>query len=106
MENTTDKSPFDREMQIETAELANAALEQLEARLTARLQLPRRFRRRNLLALLRSGQIAEDELISQWLAAYHTVMEYAAERASGPPRDHSRIEEQGPPEAALAAFGI
>lgn len=105
MENTTDRGLFDVEAQVETEELVLAALLDLEVRLAARLKLPRGTLRRRLLPLLRSGAVAEDELVSKWLAAYHAAMEYAAERASEPPRDLGGMDEQGPHDAALAAFG-
>lgn len=105
MENTTDKSPFDVAVQAETEAIVLATLDEVESRLAAQLGIPRRSLRRRLLPLLRSGAVAEDELVSRWLAAYHTAMEYAAERASGPPRNLRGMDEQGPHEAALAAFG-
>lgn len=105
MQNTTNKSSFDVAAHLETEEFVLATLAELEVRLAARLKLQRGTLRRRLLPLLRSGEVAEDELVAQWLAAYHAAMEYAAERASEPPRDPSGMSEQGPHDAALAAFG-
>lgn len=82
-------------------------LNELEMQLASRLGLTRRVLRKELQMRLRAGTLAEDELVSRWLEAHHVAMEYAAERAAGPPHGPtSRNEEQGPHDAALAVFGV
>jgi len=105
MANNTKDDRFDVPAQQETEESVLAALNELEMQLAARLRIPARTVRRQLVRMLRTGELDETALVAQWLAAYHAAMECAAERA-GPPRDLSPREEQGPQEAALAAFGV
>lgn len=106
--NTDDRfvdDRFDVPAQQETEESVLAELDELEAQLAAELRINPRVLRRQLVRMLRTGEVVETALVARWLAAYHCVMECAAERA-GPPRDLHVNEDQGPLEAALAAFGV
>lgn len=44
----------------------------------AELRLNPRTLRRQLVRMLRTGEVAETALVARWLAAYHSAMEYAA----------------------------
>jgi len=105
MANNTKDDRFDVHAQQETEESALAELNELERQLAAQLRIPARTLRRQLVRMLRTGELDETPLVAQWLAAYSAAIECAAERA-GPPRDLPLREEQGPQEAALAAFGV
>jgi hypothetical protein len=101
MENANPK-PLEVVSHVETKELALLELERVEVELAARLGIPRPQLRRRVVAMLRAGELDEDAVVTRWLAAYDVAMEYAS---AGPPQRSSTKDDQGPQDAALAAFG-
>lgn len=99
-------SPLDVLATVETEENIIARLEELELELAARYEIPKRQLRRELPRRIRAGEVDENSRTEEWLFLYSAAIEYATIQTGGPPRAAAPSNtEQGPHDAALAAFG-
>lgn len=97
-------NPLDAAGEVEDQGRLTRELERIEAQLAREMNMSRQSLRRRLPEMLRREEVIETALVSEWLMLYAAAMDYATHRTAGPPP--VARDEEGPQNAALAAFGV